>query len=104
MGKTPKYQGQHHSDDIVHRHKDKHEPKEPIFDDPTCIDGAIGDGDDDDDDNVDIDWLLQPPIFNIVGEEVHCHKNGRVSITLVVEYEAWDDDAFEYEWSIEEVD
>lgn len=103
MGKKKK-EGATKSEDILNYFSNKEVPKEPMFDDPTCVDGAVPDeDDDDDDDNIDLDWLLQAPTLEVIQEIITC-KGQKPHLSIVVQYEKQSDDAFEYEFSIEEID
>lgn len=77
---------------------------QPLFDDPTCIDGAQGDDDDEDDDDViDIEWALEPPELEVINEQIIC-RNNKSWVNLVIQYERQEDAKFEYIFDIEEVD
>ena len=103
MAKKKHKDGSAQTEDILDKFSSKERTKEPIFDDPTCIDGAISEADDEEDDEgLDLDWLLQPPTLEVIAETVVC-KRGKSWINLTVQYEKQADETFEYEFLIEEV-
>lgn len=92
------------SDSILKRLSQYTTVNQDMFDDPTCIDGAVPDDDDDDEDEViDLDWLLKAPTLIPVSEIIKCRKN-KSWVNLVFQFIAEDSEDFEYEFEIVELE